>query len=228
MRRILPVVGVVVLVLVLGLRRPRLVLRLVEGRRLPLLRAGRELRRAPVEHRRQGARRRALQPGADARPGHHARSRASSPRRRRPRRRPRRSSRRARSSSRISSATCCRRCSTARSALQDLEAALKKALLGKKADVPATATQREAVANAYGELIASDVVYAASFQRPAQAILAAGERHRRGHRRLGLGALARAREPRPERQRPVDPVGARRRLGQAVHGRHASARRSTA
>jgi Tfp pilus assembly protein PilP len=56
--------------------------------------------------------------------------------------------------------------------LQDLEAALKKALIGKKADVPATATQREAVASAYGELMASDVVYAASFQRPSQAILA--------------------------------------------------------
>ena len=58
-------------------------------------------------------------------------------------------------------------------ALQDLSAALKLALLGKKADVPATAQQREAVANAYGELIASDVVYAASFQRPAQEILKA-------------------------------------------------------
>src|SRR4029077_13572053 len=55
--------------------------------------------------------------------------------------------------------------------LQDLEAALKEALLGQKADVPATAAQREAVANAYGELMASDIVYAASFQRPAQAIL---------------------------------------------------------
>ncbi|HET6174859.1 MAG TPA: hypothetical protein VFD90_19815 [Gaiellales bacterium] len=55
--------------------------------------------------------------------------------------------------------------------LQDMTAALKNALLGKKADVPATAQQREAVANAYGEFIASDVVYAASFQRPAQEIL---------------------------------------------------------
>lgn len=55
--------------------------------------------------------------------------------------------------------------------LQDLETALKQALLGQKADVPATAAQREGVANAYGELMASDVVYAASFQRPAQAIL---------------------------------------------------------
>ena len=52
-------------------RRARLVLRLLEGRRLPLVRAGRELRGAPVERRRQGARRRALQPGVDARPGHH-------------------------------------------------------------------------------------------------------------------------------------------------------------
>jgi hypothetical protein len=56
-------------------------------------------------------------------------------------------------------------------ALEDLANALKTALLGKKADVPATAQQREAVANAYGELMASDVVYAASFQRPAQEIL---------------------------------------------------------
>jgi Tfp pilus assembly protein PilP len=55
--------------------------------------------------------------------------------------------------------------------LQDLQAALKKALIGKKAAVPATAAQREEVANAYKELMASDVVYAASFQRPAQAIL---------------------------------------------------------
>jgi Tfp pilus assembly protein PilP len=56
-------------------------------------------------------------------------------------------------------------------ALQDLTNALKSALLGKKADVPATPQQRQAVANAYSELIASDVVYAASFERPAQEIL---------------------------------------------------------
>ncbi len=55
-------------------------------------------------------------------------------------------------------------------ALTDLEAALKLALSGA-ADTPPTENQREAVANAYSELIASDVVYAASFQRPAQAIL---------------------------------------------------------
>jgi Tfp pilus assembly protein PilP len=57
--------------------------------------------------------------------------------------------------------------------LQDLSAALKLALLGKKADVPATAQQRQAVASAYDEFIASDVAYAASFQRPAQEILKA-------------------------------------------------------
>ena len=56
-------------------------------------------------------------------------------------------------------------------ALQDLTNALKTSLLGKKATVPATAEQRAAVANAYDELIASDVAYAASFQRPAQEIL---------------------------------------------------------
>jgi hypothetical protein len=56
-------------------------------------------------------------------------------------------------------------------ALEDLSAALKTALLGKKSDVPATARQRELLANAYSELIASDVVYAASFQRPAEEIL---------------------------------------------------------
>lgn len=56
-------------------------------------------------------------------------------------------------------------------ALQDLANALKTALLNKKADVPATSQQRELVANAYSELIASDVVYAASFQRPAGEIL---------------------------------------------------------
>jgi Tfp pilus assembly protein PilP len=56
-------------------------------------------------------------------------------------------------------------------ALNDLSNALKIALLGKKADVPATPQQRELVAGAYSELIASDVVFAASFQRPAQEIL---------------------------------------------------------
>jgi hypothetical protein len=56
-------------------------------------------------------------------------------------------------------------------ALTDLSTALKAALLGKKADVPASPQQRELLANAYSELIASDVVYAASFQRPAQEIL---------------------------------------------------------
>ena len=56
-------------------------------------------------------------------------------------------------------------------ALQDLTNALKLALIGKKADVPATPQQRQAVANAYDELIASDVAYAASFERPVQEIL---------------------------------------------------------
>jgi hypothetical protein len=55
-------------------------------------------------------------------------------------------------------------------ALEDLEVALKKALQGST-DSPATEAQRDAVANAYSELIASDVVYAASFQRPAQQVL---------------------------------------------------------
>jgi outer membrane murein-binding lipoprotein Lpp len=57
-------------------------------------------------------------------------------------------------------------------ALQDLQAALRTALAGTP-NTPATQAQRTAVANAYSELIASDVVYAASFQRPAQAILKA-------------------------------------------------------
>jgi hypothetical protein len=56
-------------------------------------------------------------------------------------------------------------------ALNDLSTALKTALLGKKADVPASSQQRELLAGAYSELIASDVVFAASFQRPAQEIL---------------------------------------------------------
>jgi Tfp pilus assembly protein PilP len=56
-------------------------------------------------------------------------------------------------------------------ALNDLANALKVALLGKKADVPASPQQRELLAGAYSELIAADVVYAASFQRPAQEIL---------------------------------------------------------
>ncbi len=49
-----------------GVRRAGLVRRHVQGRPVPLVRAGRELRRPPVQQRRQGARRRALQPGADA------------------------------------------------------------------------------------------------------------------------------------------------------------------
>ena len=55
-------------------------------------------------------------------------------------------------------------------ALEDLEAALKKAFQGSSGS-PATEAQRNAVANAYSELIASDVVFAASFQRPAQQVL---------------------------------------------------------
>ena len=55
-------------------------------------------------------------------------------------------------------------------ALNDLASALKTAL-GGAADVPATDAQRQLVANAYGELIASDVIYAASFQRPVQNVL---------------------------------------------------------
>lgn len=57
-------------------------------------------------------------------------------------------------------------------ALQDLAKALKSALSGA-ADAPATEEQRTAVAAAYSELIASDVVYAASFQRPVQSVLSA-------------------------------------------------------
>ncbi|MDX6539383.1 MAG: hypothetical protein QOI71_993 [Gaiellales bacterium] len=55
-------------------------------------------------------------------------------------------------------------------ALSDLAGALAKALSGA-ADVPATEQQRRLVANAYSELIASDVIYAASFQRPVQQVL---------------------------------------------------------
>src|SRR3954454_15403115 len=55
-------------------------------------------------------------------------------------------------------------------ALTDLASALKTAL-GGAPDVPATEDQRALVANAYGELIASDVIYAASFQRPVQNVL---------------------------------------------------------
>jgi outer membrane murein-binding lipoprotein Lpp len=57
-------------------------------------------------------------------------------------------------------------------ALTDLQTALKTALAGA-ADTPPTEAQRRAVATAYDELIASDVIFAASFQRPAQAILKA-------------------------------------------------------
>ena len=52
-------------------------------------------------------------------------------------------------------------------ALQELEAALKKALAAEAT----TQEQRDAVAAAYSTLIASDVVYASSFQRPSQQIL---------------------------------------------------------
>jgi outer membrane murein-binding lipoprotein Lpp len=55
-------------------------------------------------------------------------------------------------------------------ALQDLSAALKRAFSGA-ASSPPTEEQRRAVANAYSELIASDVIFAASFQRPAQQVL---------------------------------------------------------
>jgi hypothetical protein len=55
-------------------------------------------------------------------------------------------------------------------ALDDLANALKTALSGAP-DVPATDQQRLLVANAYSELIASDVIYAASFQRPVQQVL---------------------------------------------------------
>ena len=54
--------------------------------------------------------------------------------------------------------------------------------------MPGHGEQRDAVANAYSELIASDVVYAASFQRPAQQVLERRERHRRRRSRLHLGA----------------------------------------
>ena len=55
-------------------------------------------------------------------------------------------------------------------ALTDLQNALKTALAGTP-NTPATELQRKTVASAYSELIASDVVYAASFQRPAQLLL---------------------------------------------------------
>jgi hypothetical protein len=55
-------------------------------------------------------------------------------------------------------------------ALNDLANALKQALAGAS-DVPATDAQRTLVANAYSELIASDVVYAASFQRPVAQVV---------------------------------------------------------
>ena len=189
---------------------------------------GRQLRRAAVEHRRQGARRRALQPGAHARPGdREGRELHPEGARRRDDGR-RRSSRPARSSSRSCSATCCRRCSTARSRCRTSRRRSRRALLGRRPTCPRPRSSAKRVANAYSELIASDVVYAASFQRPAQEILKADERHGRGHHAVGLGPLARARQPGRQRQRAVDRVGARRGLVEAVHGRERSAPRSTA
>jgi outer membrane murein-binding lipoprotein Lpp len=55
--------------------------------------------------------------------------------------------------------------------LQDLQAALKTTFNGVGPDTPATENQRKAIAGAYGELMASDVVFAASFQRPSQQLL---------------------------------------------------------
>jgi hypothetical protein len=55
-------------------------------------------------------------------------------------------------------------------ALEDLQTALKRAFEGG-AGSAATELQRRSVATAYGELIASDVIYAASFQRPAQQLM---------------------------------------------------------
>jgi hypothetical protein len=55
-------------------------------------------------------------------------------------------------------------------ALQDLSRALESAFAGSSSGPP-TEAQRKAVANAYSELIASDVIYAASFKLPAQRIL---------------------------------------------------------
>ena len=201
-----------------GLRRARLLLRLVQGRPVPLLRAGRELRRAPVQHRRQGARRRALQPGADARPGDragrelHPRARAAET-----------TAAALKPTGKIKQQDLQRYLLQALQyrtlALQDLAAALKTALLGKKADVPATEAQRKAVANAYSELIASDVVYAASFQRPAQAILKEENVTDAAIISSVWGLSPELANPDPQRQRALDRVGARRRLVEAVPGR---------
>jgi hypothetical protein len=55
-------------------------------------------------------------------------------------------------------------------ALTDLANALANALKGAS-DVPATQQQRQLVADAYSELMASDVIYAASFTRPVGQVL---------------------------------------------------------
>ena len=207
------------------LRRARLLLGHVQGRRVPLLRAGRELRRPAVQHRRQGARRRALQPGADARPGDRAGRRASSRAHAPPRRRPRRSSRPGEIKKQGLQRYLLQSLQYRTLALQDLQAALKKALAGAP-NTPATEEQRRAVATAYSELIASDVVYAASFQRPAQQSCARRRSPTRRSRRRP-GASRPSSPTRRQRQRPLDRVGARRRARRSRARTAPSARRST-
>ena len=219
MRRILPVVGVVVLVLVLGF----VVLGSCSGSSkadaVPLVRAGRELRGAPVERRRQGARRRALQPGADARPGHHQ-GRELHPQGAGGRD----DGLRAQADGQDQAAGS--------AALPAAGAAIPHARpAGSRSGAQEGADRQEGrragnrdAARGRGQCVRRADRLRRRLRRQLPAPLPGhprrGERHRRGHRGLGLGALARARQPGSERQRAVDPVGARRRLGQAVHGWH--------
>ena len=201
-----------------GIRHPQLVLRVVQGRRLPLVRAGRELGGAPVEHRCQGARRRALQPGADARPGHRTRRELHS------------QGARVRDD-RLGAQAHGQDQAAGSPAVPAAGAAIPHAgAAGSRGGAQGGAAGQEGgrpchrgTARGGGERLrgAHGLRHRLRRQLPAPrpGDPHPGKRHRRGHRRFGLGALARARQSRPQQQRPVDPVGPRRGLRQALHGR---------
>ena len=200
MRRILPVVGVVVLVLVLGF----VVLGSCSGS------SKADQYRSYVQDvnsvarqsndRRQGARRRALQPGAHAEPGDARGSRASSRGRAPPRRRPRRSSRRARSSSRSSSATCCRRCSTARWRCRICRRRSRWRSPARP-DTPPTEAQRTRRRQRLQRADRLRRRLRRELPAPRTGAAEGGERHRRADHGVGLEPLPRARQPGRQRQR---------------------------
>ena len=103
-------------------------------------------------------------------------------------------------------------------ALQDLQAALKTALAG----TPNTPADRGAAQGRRQRLQRADRLRR-RLRRQLPAARAGdpqgGERHRRADHGVRLEPLARARQPGLQRQRPLDRVGARRRHVAAVRGR---------